>query len=443
MCIYYAFKEGEKDNSILSCMNAMEENKEKKAIIVGVNINDENFENSMDELKELAYACDIDVVCKVTQNLNVISSSLYIGSGKAEEIKEECVRCDANLVIFNDELSSSQIRNLGKIIPAEIIDRTTLILEIFARRAKTKEAKIQVEIAKLKYLMPRLVGLHSMLGRQGGGSGFSNRGSGEKKIELDKRKIEDEISKLNVKLKYIENERELRRRNRMKSEVPIVALAGYTNAGKSTLMNAFIEKYVEEENQKMVEEKDMLFATLDTSIRNISLEDNKKFLLSDTVGFVSKLPHNLVKAFRSTLEEIVYSNLILHVVDVSDSNYSNHIAVTNETLIQIGADNIPVIYVYNKADKIMDDLPKVEDNKIYISALNRVGIDELTMMIKKMLFLDYVNVTFLIPYDKGAILTNLKETSTIKSIDYNEKGTIINVECKKADYDKYHEYELK
>ena len=414
----------------------------QKAIIVGVNINDEDFENSMQELKELAYACSIEVIDKITQNLDVVNNALYVGTGKVDEIKESINRLDVDLVIFNDELSPSQLRNLQKSLDIPILDRTSLILEIFAKRAKSKEAKMQVEVARLKYMLPRLVGLHSNLGRQGGGAGISNKGSGEKKIELDKRKIEDEITRLNKELKEIEKERKIRRRQRENSGIPLVSLAGYTNAGKSTLMNAFIDRYVEDKSKKVLE-KDMLFATLDTFVRKITLEDNKTFLLSDTVGFISKLPHNLIKAFRSTLEEIIEADLIIQVIDYSDKNYKKHIEVTNNTLKEIGVTDIPVVYVFNKSDLVLDKIPVVEENYIYMSALRKEGLNELVKLIKSKVMNEYILTKFLIPYDKGSIISYLKENSTILNIEYSEKGTIIELECKESDYNKYKEYIIK
>lgn len=413
--------------------------KKEKAILVGVNREDPNFENSMIELKELTYACEIEVVRVITQNLKEVSSSLYVGTGKAEEIKKEVDTLQAELVIFNDELSPSQLKNLQKLLGVPILDRTALILEIFARRAKSKEAKLQVQIAKLKYMLPRLKGLHHSLGRQGGGSGISNKGSGEKKLELDKRKIEEEITSLNKELKKIEQERIIQRRKRQKSGVPTVSLAGYTNAGKSTLMNALMEQDVGEEKKK-VEEKDMLFATLDTTVRNITLEDRKSFLLSDTVGFISKLPHHLVKAFRSTLEEIKQADLILQVIDYSDPNYQEQIKVTNATLQELGIAEIPKIYVFNKSDLVLDKVPMVEEDRIYLSAAKRQGMDELIKMIKTKVMGDYLLTKFLIPYQEGAILSYFKEHATLLHMDYNEHGTIIEVECKESDYNKYIEY---
>ena len=413
----------------------------KKAVIVGVNINDSNFDHSMIELGELVKACNMEVVGKITQNLNEVSTALYVGKGKAEEILEYANNSNADIIIFNDELSASQLRNIQKIIDLPIMDRTALILEIFATRAKTKEAKLQVEIAKLKYMLPRLVGLHNGLGRQGSGSGISNKGSGEKKLELDKRKIEEKIVRLNRELKEIEVKRNVMRRQREKSGTMLVAMAGYTNAGKSTLMNAFIDTYSNDMDKK-VEEKDMLFATLDTSVRRIVLQDNKEFLLSDTVGFISKLPHNLVKAFLSTLEEITKADLILHVIDYSDPNYKNHIEVTNTTLKQLGADKIPVIYVYNKSDLMLDTIPVTDEDSIYMSASKKIGLDQLVKMIKNKVMNDYILAKFLIPFTDGVILNDIKQKSTVLSIDYNEIGTIIEVECKESEYNKYINYLL-
>lgn len=415
----------------------------QRAILVAANINSQKyFIESLDELEELTIACNIKPIGKMIQNLDQVNNSLYIGTGKLEEVKQKVIDTEADLVIFNNELTPSQLRNLQKTLQVPILDRTSLILQIFEKRAKTKEAKMQVEIAKLKYMLPRLIGLHDSLGRQGGGSGLSNKGSGEKKLELDRRKIEDKIVELNKELKHIVNEREVQRKQRKKSEIPLVALAGYTNAGKSTLLNVMVDIFKSDETKK-VEEKDMLFATLETSVRNITLEDNKSFLLSDTVGFISQLPHDLVKAFRSTLEEIKQADLILHVIDYSNMDYTRQIEVTNETLKQLGAGDIPVIYVYNKSDIVLNKIPVVEENKIYMSAKDKIGIDELLTLIKKQIFKDYIYVKFLIPYDKGNIVSYFNEVSTIKNTEYLENGTLIEVECKQSDYNKYKEYEFK
>ncbi|HSP23335.1 MAG TPA: GTPase HflX, partial [Planococcus sp. (in: firmicutes)] len=293
----------------------------EKAILVGVQLQqDLHFEYEMEELRNLAEACEVEVVGEVMQNLDRIHPATYVGKGKVEEIKAFYEEAEANLIIFNDELSPSQIRNLEEELECKVIDRTMLILDIFSRRAKTREAQVQVELAQLQYMLPRLVGLRASLGRQGGGSsgGFSNRGAGETKLELDRRKIEDQLSKLHKELEHIRAQRETQRKQRTRTGTPVVSLVGYTNAGKSTIMNGMLAKTGQGEEKKVFE-KDMLFATLDTSVRKIVLEDHKHFLLSDTVGFVSKLPHHLVKAFRSTLEEARNSDLLLHVVDVSNA----------------------------------------------------------------------------------------------------------------------------
>lgn len=421
----------------------MFENKEEneKAVIVGANINEKYFEEKLEELKELALACDIDVVHTITQNLDHINSALYIGTGKVEEVKEYIANNHVDLVIFDNELSPSQIKNLQNALDIRILDRTALILQIFARRAKTKEAKLQVEVASLEYMLPRLVGLNSSLGRQSGKSGFSNKGTGEKQIELDRRKIEARLVELNKELKNIENERKIQRRKREVSDIPLVCLVGYTNAGKSTILNMLIEKYMKDESKKVLE-KDMLFATLDTSVRKITVENNKTFLLSDTVGFVSNIPHNLIKAFRSTLEEVKKASLLVHVVDYSDENYLKNIEVTNNTLKEIGAENIPIIYAFNKSDLMHIKIPKVEEDIVYMSASNKIGDIELIELISKKVFGDYIKTKMLIPYDKGNIYSYLKQNAIIEKTEYIEEGTMLILKVKEKDYNKYKEYVL-
>lgn len=419
----------------------MFENKEEneKAVIVGANINEKYFEVKLEELKELALACDIDVVHTITQNLEHINSALYIGTGKVEEVKEYIANNHVDLVIFDNELSPSQIKNLQNALDIKILDRTALILQIFARRAKTKEAKLQVEVASLEYMLPRLVGLNSSLGRQSGKSGFSNKGTGEKQIELDRRKIEARLVELNKELKNIENERKIQRRKREVSDIPLVCLVGYTNAGKSTILNMLIEKYMKDESKKVLE-KDMLFATLDTSVRKITVENNKTFLLSDTVGFVSNIPHNLIKAFRSTLEEVKKASLLVHVVDYSDENYLKNIEVTNNTLKEIGAENIPIIYAFNKSDLMHIKIPKVEEDIVYMSASNKIGDIELIELISKKVFGDYIKTKMLIPYNKGNIYSYLKQNAIIEKTEYIEEGTMLILKVKEKDYNKYKEY---
>lgn len=415
----------------------------EKALLVAVNVNNQKyFLNSVEELRNLTYACNMDVLDVAIQNLESVNNATYIGTGKVKEIKEQAKYLKADLIIFNNELSPSQLRNLQKELDLPILDRTGLILQIFSRRAQTKEAKLQVEVAKLQYMLPRLVGLHSSLGRQGSGAGLSNKGSGEKKLELDRRRIEDKITELNKELKNIENERDVQRKQRKKKGIPLVSLAGYTNAGKSTLMNALVDIYKNDESKK-VEEKNMLFATLDTSVRNITLPDKKEFLLSDTVGFISELPHSLVKAFRSTLEEIKQADLILEVVDFADENYKQHIEVTNKTLKELGADKIPLVYVYNKSDLVLEKLPKIEENAIYMSASNKIGIEELINIIKSKIFSNFIKTKLLIPYNRSDIVAYFNSNSNVVRTEYINEGTLLFVECKVEDYNRYKEFEKK
>lgn len=413
----------------------------QKVLLVGVNLNDEfYFFKSMSELEELVKACQMLPIGSVVQNLKEINSAFYVGSGKLEEIKDKINELHPDLVVFNNELSPSQLKNLELKLNIQILDRTSIILNIFALRAKTNEAKMQVEISKLRYMLPRLSGLHLSLGRQGGGSGFSNKGSGEKQIELDRRIIEDRISKLNKELSEIETRRNIQRRKRSDSEIPLVSLVGYTNAGKSTLLNTLVDLSLSDESKKVYEE-DMLFATLETSIRKIKIKDGKEFLLSDTVGFIRELPHMLIKAFRSTLDEVKNSDLLLHVVDFSNEEYEENIRVTNSTLKEIGADNIPVIYVFNKCDEVNDiKLPYVDGNKVYISAKNNIGINELINVISNNIFKEYVTCKMEIPFKRGDIVSYLKEKYDFISTQYTNDGTLIEICLNKKDYGKYKNY---
>lgn len=280
--------------------------------------------NSMEELEELAKAADMEVIGIVTQKMSAVNKAFYIGTGKVEQVRQLAKESGAGLVVFDNALSPMQLRNLQRELETAVMDRTTLILEIFSKRARTKEAKLQVEVASLQYMLPRLVGLHDALSRQGGASGsMSNKGAGEKKLELDRRHIEARLSALRKELAGVEKDRETQRKQRLKSAIPLVSLVGYTNAGKSTVMNALIDRYTCGEDKKVLE-KDMLFATLETTVRKMEGEGGKSFLLSDTVGFINQLPHNLVKAFRSTLEEVKNADLLLHVIDYSDASYREH-----------------------------------------------------------------------------------------------------------------------
>lgn len=419
----------------------------EKVIIVGVKLDEvENdiFNDELEELENLAIACDMEVVEKVTQNLPYINKATYVGSGKVEEIKTAIDAVDAEGVVFNDELTPSQIATLEDILNVFIYDRTFLILEIFRRRAKTKEAQLQVEIATLKYTLPRLAGLRKGLSRQrGAGGGFAHgRGAGETKLELDRRITEDRINALEHELKELKNLRKQQRIKRKKNNMKVVSLVGYTNSGKSTTLNSILKHSVKPiSKDKEVMEKDMLFATLETSTRLIELQ-NATFLLTDTVGFVSKLPHQLVEAFKSTLEEVVESDLIIHVVDSCNPNFEKQIAVTNEVIKEIGVKNIPVIYAFNKVDKMVDYIYIPNDYKdaLRISAKEDININLLTEMIIKELFKEYYSVKMIIPYDNMKDFYDIKKTAVDFKCDYNDEG--VSVICKVSEYvyNKYQKY---
>ena len=412
-----------------------------KALLVGVNVsNDPDFETAFAELASLAEACDMEVIGEERQNVAQVNTGVYVGTGKVDEIKAVAHMLEADVVIFDNTLSPMQLRNLTDIIERPVMDRTHLILQIFSSRARTREAQIQVETARLEYELPRLTGLGTVLSRQGGGSGgLSNKGAGEKKLELDKRKIRHRISELKKELKEVEKIRETQRKRRLTQAIPQVALVGYTNAGKSTLMNALIDRY-ENNEEKKVEAKDMLFATLDTTVRSIHLPDNREFLLSDTVGFINKLPHNLIQAFRSTLEEVKYADVLLEVIDCSDEHYPEHMAVTKDTLRELGADDIPCIHVFNKCDKTMERLPVVRENSIYMAAVKNIGLEELIEMISSRIFRDYVQCTMLIPYTEGCLVSYFNENASVQKTEYLENGTRLTMSCLLKDLQKYKQY---
>lgn len=424
--------------------NGKESEEYERVLLVGVDDGRdvEAFEHSMEELSSLARACFMEPVGMITQKMESINKGLYIGTGKVQELKEAAQLLEVDVIVFDDVLTPSQLRNLQKEIGKPILDRTTLILDIFETRAKTREAKLQVESAKLKYLLPRLVGMHEALTRQGGTSGsMSSRGAGEKKLELDRRRIEHRISELSRELEEVSRERQVQRKRRQSSRIPLVALVGYTNAGKSTIMNAMINTYTKDDEKKVLE-KDMLFATLDTTVRRISTGNNKDFLLSDTVGFIHKLPHGLVKAFHSTLEEVESADLLLQVVDYSDSHYREQMNTTNHTLVELNAGEIPMITVFNKADKCEGAVyPRMAGNdKIYLSAKEDSSLSMLVDMILDRVYADYVVEEFLIPYEKGSVVSYFMENAHVISKEYAENGTKITVKCHRADRDKYAEF---
>lgn len=409
---------------------------EYRAIIVGLQLK-EDITHSMDELEGLAEADGVEVIGRVIQSLDKPNTATFIGKGKVEELAELCGNMEADTVIFNDELSGVQLRNLEEAIGVRVIDRTILILDIFADRATSREGKLQVELAQLQYRMPRLTGFGKTLSRLGGGIG--TRGPGEKKLETDRRHIAGRIDDIKAELKKMNKNRAVQRAGREKSNIPVVALMGYTNSGKSAVMNKLLE--MTEREEKTVKSQDMLFATLDTQHRKISLESGAEFILIDTVGFVSKLPHGLVEAFKSTLDEVKYADLLIHVIDASYDERDFQIDVTNKVINQIGAGSKEKIMAYNKMDIATDKPLDVSENEVvYISALTGDNMDLLISKIKEKIFADRVHAKLLIPYDKGSITSYLCENSEIISTEYTESGTLIEGYFSSEDYGRYGKY---
>ena len=423
-------------------MGSSRERNYTKVLLVGLDTGeDREFEHSMKELASLAEAACKQVVGIIVQRMGSVNKALYIGSGKVSEVKEYALECGAGEIVFDNALTPSQVRNLGRELELPVFDRTNLILDIFALRARSREAKLQVETANLQYILPRLVGMRENLSRQGGtGGSMSNRGAGETKLELDRRRIEHRISELRKELENVARSRETMRKKRSKSGVPQVALVGYTNAGKSTIMNRMVDLYGEN-NEKTVLEKDMLFATLETNVRSIHAGDNKPFFLVDTVGFINKLPHSLVKAFQSTLEEVRYADLVVHVVDFSDEYYREQMQVTSETLEELDAGDIPRIVVYNKAEKCsMEQLPRRRDDQIYMAAAQGVGLNELLEMIEGVVYADREEACFLIPYDQGNVASYLMENATVLSQEYRSDGIWMQLSLSRIDSQRYGQY---
>lgn len=413
-----------------------------KVLLVGVDTGEEaDFAHSMEELASLAEAAEREVAGVIIQKLEAVNKTLYIGTGKVAEVREYAGQCEAEEIVFDNTLSPSQVRNLGRELELPVLDRTNLILDIFALRARTGEAKLQVETARLQYMLPRLVGMRENLSRQGGtGGSMSNRGAGETKLELDRRKIEHRISELKKELAAVLKGRETMRKRRGQSRIPQVALVGYTNAGKSTIMNRLVEKYGDNREKKVLE-KDMLFATLDTNVRAIRTEDNRPFFLVDTVGFIHKLPHGLIKAFQSTLEEVKYADLLIQVVDFSDEHYRQHMEVTEETLKELGAGGIPQVIVYNKSDKCgVQGIPRRKDNQIHMAAGQDCGLQELVEMIQEYTYAGRVEETFLLPFGEGGLVSYFRENATVLEQEYLEEGVKLKVSCHRSDAEKYKEY---
>lgn len=426
---------------LLNDLNEVLTDIEERAVLVGFNDDSQSIdiEYSMDELKELSYAAGVDVVGMTIQNKKTVDVTFYIGSGKVEEVKQLAEANEANLVIFNDELSGSQIRNLENEIGMKVIDRTTLILDIFAKRATNRVSKLQVELAQLKYRRSRLKGMSGALSKAGAGVG--TRGPGEQKLEIDKRRINDRISEIAKQLDEEKSIRGVQRVKRQKSEIPIVALVGYTNSGKSSIMNKLLDMTKPGEPEKKVFEKNMLFATLDTYNRRIEFDDNRVFILVDTVGFVSKLPHNLVEAFKATLEEVTEADLLIHVLDVTNSNVSNQKYITDQVLKELGVKDKETIYVYNKVDlhPNPDEILTGPDT-LKISARTGYQMDQLIERVRKIVFSDIVRVKMLLPFSEGQVYSYLCDKHNVISTEYIEEGTLIDVEIDQIDLGRYQSF---
>ena len=421
---------------------------QEKALLVGLNLttivkknDDIDTNESMEELKELTKAAGAEVVGSLIQNKHSVDAAYYIGKGKVEEIRAYSDSLDATLVIFNDELSGAQIRNIENVVGRKVIDRTTLILDIFAQRALSKEGKLQVELAQLKYRLPRLYGMGGEMSRTGAGIG--TRGPGEQKLEIDKRHILNKAADIRRELKEVKKNRETQRVKRLKSNIPIVALVGYTNAGKSTLLNELIKTHKDYEQEKEVFVKDMLFATLDVTLRKALLPNKKEFLVVDTVGFVSKLPHDLVEAFKATLEEVQYADLILHVIDATNISYELQKSTTEGVLKELGVNDKKHILVYNKVEKLeLDIYPKSQEDIVYISAKQGINMDKLLNMIEIALMENTYSVSLMLPYERGDIFSRIKDKYNVENFEYGESGITLDVDLDEEDFNIYREYIL-
>ncbi|MCQ2560725.1 MAG: GTPase HflX [Clostridia bacterium] len=419
------------------------EREEYRAILAGVSLG-EDITYSMEELTGLSEAAGIHVLGTLTQNVDKINAATYMGKGKLLELGQLCAAMEADLVVFNDELSGMQLRNLEDACGVRVIDRTILILDIFADRATSREGKLQVELAQLQYRMPRLLGFGKSLSRLGGGIG--TRGPGETKLETDRRHIQHRMDEIRKEMEEVKSTRSTQRARREKSDIPVVALAGYTNSGKSSIMNRLLA--AENRDEKKVFEKDMLFATLDTAQRLITLDDKCSFILVDTVGFVSKLPHSLVNAFKATLEEVTYADLIVHVVDSSFKDSDFHIKVTDKVLKELGAGSKPVLMAYNKIDKLgeeeMEDLyASAGMESVCISTKTGENFEELIAKIKKTVMAGVETVELLIPYDKGSAVSSLMSKIAPQEVKYLEEGTYIKADLNEADRGRFSEFIIK
>lgn len=393
---------------------------QERAVLVGLNADSLSREDiatdaSLEELEALLETAGGFCTAKILQNRHTPDARTFIGQGKAEEVRMLIEATESNMAIFDNALSPSQIRVLEELLGVTVLDRSALILDIFAQRAKTAEGRLQVELAQYKYLLPRLSGMGVSLSRQGGGIG--TRGPGETQLETDRRHIRTRISRLEEELEQVRQVRAVQRRQRTKNSVPVVALVGYTNAGKSTLLNRLTGAGIPANNR--------LFDTLDTTSRQLSVNETLDVILSDTVGFIAKLPHHLVEAFRATLEELEYADLLIHVIDAADPEREAHIAVVDKLVAQLAKADTPVIQCYNKADLVSpEDIP-VGENRVAVSAKGGQGMDRLLELIARNLARGQHRVTLLLPYPKGGLLDRLHQEAKVQSVDYAPQGIAV------------------
>ena len=397
-----------------------ENKKQERAVLVGLNADcftkeQTATDETMEELEALLETAGGFCTAKVLQNRHTPDSHSFIGEGKAQEVRMLVEATESTMVIFDNELSPGNIRALEEIIGVPVLDRSALILDIFAQRAKTREGRLQVELAQNKYLLPRLSGMGSSLSRQGGGIG--TRGPGETKLETDRRLIRERINRLEAELEQVRQVRSVQRERRIKNSIPVVAIVGYTNAGKSTLLNQLTGAGIPANNR--------LFDTLDTTSRLLAVSDNLDVVLSDTVGFIAKLPHHLVNAFHATLEELEYADLLLHVIDASDPNREEHIQVVNRLIAQLAKPETPVLRCYNKADLVTPaDIPVGED-VVALSARSGAGCQELLQAIERALNHARHHVVMTLPYSMGGQVETLHNNARVIGVDYSAEGIVV------------------
>ena len=407
----------------------------ERAVLVGLNADcftaaQTATDESLEELEALLETAGGFCTAKVLQNRHTPDSHSFIGEGKAQEVRMLAEATESNMVIFDNELSPGNIRALEEILGVTVLDRSALILDIFAQRAKTKEGRLQVELAQYQYLLPRLSGMGHSLSRQGGGIG--TRGPGETKLESDRRHIRERISRLQSELAQVRQVRGVQRERRMKNSVPVVAIVGYTNAGKSTLLNHLTGAGIPANNR--------LFDTLDTTSRQLTVSDNLDVILSDTVGFIAKLPHHLVDAFRATLEELEYADLLLHVIDSADPNREEHIAVVDSLIAKLAKPGTPVLKAYNKCDLVEPvDIPVGEDI-VPISARAGIGMDKLLQAIEKALGGSRHHVVLTLPYSMGGMVQTLHEGAKVNNVDYTGEGIVVEAVLDDILYGRLREY---